>query len=91
MKDLCLTTDVWLLVCQENHRQIEKWGVQDHDPFEWLGFTLEELGETSEAISEHRFRNGSASDVVKEAIQVATLALKIAEMYQNGGDNDRTS
>jgi len=84
MKDLCLATGkVMPLVYKENHRQLEKWGVQDHHPFSWLAFTLEELGELSEAISEHLFREGLAEDVVKEAIQTATLALKIAEMYQN--------
>jgi len=84
MKDLCLGTGkVMPLVYRENHRQLEKWGVQDHHPFSWLAFTLEELGELSEAMSEHLFREGKVEDVVKEAIQTATLALKIAEMYQN--------
>jgi len=83
MKDLCLATGkVMPLVYAENVRQLEKWGIQDHDPFRWLGFALEELGELSEAISEHTFREGKAEDVVNEAIQTATLCLKIAEMYQ---------
>lgn len=34
------------------------------------------------AISEHEYGNGSTKDVVDEAIQVVTLALKIAEMYK---------
>ena len=87
MKDLCLTEPkMWSLVCHENLRQLEKWGVQDHDPFEWLAFALEELGELSEAISEHRFRDGIPDNVVKEAIQAATLCLKIAEMYKHKVD-----
>ena len=65
----------------ENMRQVEKWGVQTHSPFEWLTYTTEELGELAQAISEHYYRNGDILDIVKEAIQVATLALKIAEMY----------
>jgi Holliday junction resolvasome RuvABC DNA-binding subunit len=69
------------LVYRENVRQLEKWGVQDHDAFEWLGFASEELGELAKAISEHRWRNGSPESVIKEAIQTVTLCLKIAEMY----------
>ena len=87
MKDLCLTDDSFVklksLILHENLKQLEKWGVQDHDPFRWIAFTLEELGELSEAISEWTFREGTVEDVVKEAIQTTTLALKIAEMFQN--------
>ena len=68
------------MVFQEHLDQIDKWGYQDHDINEWLNFTLEELGELAKAISEHRYRIGSRKEIVKEAIQVATLSLKIAEM-----------
>lgn len=82
MKDRELKTpEVWTKIADENHAQVEKWGIQDKHPFEWLAYTLEELGETSTAISEHLYRGGKASDVVKEAIHTATLAMKIAEMY----------
>jgi hypothetical protein len=86
MRDLCLITateKIMPMVFRENIRQLDKWGVQDHEPFEWLGFATEELGETAEAIGDFTFRGGLAEDVVKEAIQTATLMLKIAEMYQN--------
>ena len=69
------------IVEAENQIQVKKWGVQDRTPFEWLAYTTEELGELAQAISEHHYRRGSANNVVKEATQVATLALKIAEMY----------
>ena len=41
MKDLCLENMPRLksLVLHENLRQLEKWGVQDHLPSEWLMFT----------------------------------------------------
>jgi len=83
MRDLCLENrDIFKLVDNENNRQLAKWGIQDHEPFTWLGFATEELGELSEAISAHKWRDGLVEDVVDEAIQVATLCLKIAEMYQ---------
>jgi len=65
----------------ENVRQLHKWGIQTHSPFEWLTYTMEELGELAQAISEHEHRNGTKEAIVEEAIQVATLALKIAEMF----------
>jgi len=82
MEDLCLATGkVMVMVLEENRRQIKKWGIQDREPFEWLGFATEELGELAEAIGEWQFRDGPIEDVAKEAIQTATLCLKIAEMF----------
>ena len=87
MKDLCLLDESFIklksLILRENIRQLEKWGIQDHSPSEWLMFTTEELGELAEAIGEWQYRGGLVEDVVKEAIQTATLCLKIAEMFQN--------
>jgi len=86
MKDLMLShrEELWGMVEQENQRQLAKWGIQNRDPFEWLAYMTEELGETSEAISEWMYRGGSAEHVAREAIQTATLALKIAEMFSRG-------
>jgi len=84
MKDLCLATGkIMPLIYRENVAQLEKWGVQDHEPFEWLGFATEELGETAKAIGEYTYRGGLVEDVIKEAVQTATLMLKIAEMFQD--------
>ncbi len=71
-----LLASVW----KEHRRQLEKWGRQNRILFEWLAYITEELGELSEAISEYEYRDGDKDNIVKEAIQVATLALKIAEM-----------
>ena len=66
----------------ESQGQIKKWGVQTHSLFEWLTYTTEELGELAKAIAEFEYRNGKGKDVCDEAIQVATLSLKIAEMVK---------
>lgn len=71
------------LVLKEGQRQVAKWGVQTRSGFEWVTYLTEEVGELAEAVSEHRYRGGSWRDVQTEAIQVATLALKIAEMYSH--------
>ena len=64
----------------ENEKQIKKWGIQTHSLFEWQNYTTEELGELAKAISENQYRKGNWQDIYNEAIQVATLSLKIAEM-----------
>lgn len=73
-----LFKDVFL----ENAKQISKWGIQSRTPFEWMTYLTEEVGELAKAINEREYRDGLDSEVYKEAIQVTTLALKIAEMYR---------
>ncbi|GAG79745.1 unnamed protein product, partial [marine sediment metagenome] len=82
-KDKCLTRidDLITMVKAESCNQINKWGIQTHSIFEWLTYTTEELGELANAISEFHYRNGKKENIVNEAIQTATLSLKIAEMY----------
>lgn len=65
----------------EDIKQVEKWGYQSRSPFEWLAFTTEELGELSKAISHHVYSDAPVDNIIKEAIQTATLALKIAKMF----------
>ena len=67
-------------VVYEHERQIAKWGIQEHSHFTWMAFLTEEVGELAEAMSEYEFRGESTASIYREAIQVATLALKIAEM-----------
>jgi len=68
------------LIFAEHERQINKWGRQVRSIFEFLAYLTEELGELSKAISEAVYRNKDIQEIEKEAIQVATLALKIANM-----------
>lgn len=67
-------------VAKENFRQLKLWGIQKHTLPEWLMFLTEEVGELAEAIAEFTYRRGAARTIHDEAIEVATLALKIAEM-----------
>lgn len=89
MRDHCLQDKhLFDMVMAEHHRQIDKWGIQEHNVSWWLTFLGEEYGETCDAAAEHHFRGGSAKNVVKEAIQTATLALKIAEAFQKIADEE---
>ena len=67
-------------VHDEDIRQIEKWGNKNHLLVEWMSFLTEEVGELAQAINENVYRKGSLENIKKEAIQVATLSLKIAHM-----------
>ena len=73
-------------VITERRRQIEKWGEDtDNSPFEWMSILGEEFGELCEAINETFFRNpthperGGYEKIIKEASQVAAVALAIIE------------
>lgn len=70
-------------VQNENGFQLMKWGIQTHSPFEWMCYLTEEVGELAKAIAEAEYRAEDKREIVREAIQVATLALKIAEMAEN--------
>ncbi len=82
--DKVLKDDNWIInkIQMENINQQQKWGIQTRSAFEWLTYTTEELGELALAISEYEYQIGTKEAVVREAIQVATLALKIAEMLE---------
>lgn len=63
----------------EDARQVGKWGIQDVSPFKWLAFLMEEVGELAQAITDAEY-DGSMDKIYEEAIQVATLARKMAKM-----------
>jgi len=80
-KDGGLWNHDWLKIRAEDERQIAKWGHQTHTAEEWLMYLTEEVGELSKAISELKYaRGGTAEEITREAVQVATLALKMARM-----------
>ena len=71
---------------KENLRQLTLWGIQNRTLAEWMLFLTEEVGELAKAIAEYTYREGLPSEVYNEAIETATLALKIAEMIKAQGD-----
>jgi hypothetical protein len=69
----------------EDFSQHRKWGVQTHTPAEWSVILGEEEGELAKELCEAHFHHGypsldRARRIRDEAVQVATLALKIARM-----------
>lgn len=93
--DLTLTDSLlglWgkIAVLTEDANQLRKWGVQTHTLAEWAVIIAEEEGELQKEMCEAHFRPAEAdySALRAEAIQVATLALKIARMA-NARDGER--
>lgn len=67
-------------VVSESQRQVSKWGIQTHTPAEWFLILGEEFGELGQELCRAHFDNETRMNLYKEALQVATLALKIAAM-----------
>ena len=78
-------------VMSERHRQDEKWGEQNHDPFVFLAILHEESGELALAALKARFEAKDFSDfndhtyrIREEAVQVAAVALALLECLDRG-------
>lgn len=92
------TTDDWRrrneavrLILHERDRQDAKWGEQNHAPEVWLTILGEEFGEACQAALTDRFiansavPSDSASDLRKEIIQVAAVAIAMLEWMNRTG------
>lgn len=83
-RDLRLKNFHWLMeeLKTEDFKQVDKWGIQVRTLFEWMNYVTEEVGSLAKAISEYSYRDGSKEAIIAEAIQSATLILKIADMVK---------
>ncbi len=70
-------------VLMEHNRQLAKHGIYHATIFEWLCYLTEEIGELNQAAADNEYRQGAPENIYKEAIQCATLALKIAEIFMS--------
>jgi NTP pyrophosphatase (non-canonical NTP hydrolase) len=77
------TEDAMKLARDERDWQNDKWGFPQHNtPFAWVSILTEEVGELAEAMNNAHmgaYASNDDSDVVREAIQVAAVALAIIE------------
>lgn len=86
------TTNAIEKVAIERKRQIELWGNETHDPFEWVAILGEEYGELCQAINEtyllgQRYpERGGVGNIIKEATHVAAVALAIIEAFGKEGE-----
>lgn len=74
----------------EVQRQIEKWGVQKHEPLLWNAILVEEVGEVSKAILETWFQGRPITDngeqYREELIQVAAVAISAIRALDMAND-----
>ncbi|WNS74252.1 hypothetical protein RRV45_15180 [Bacillus sp. DTU_2020_1000418_1_SI_GHA_SEK_038] len=75
--------DVWL----ERIRQNQLWGRQRHPMGDWLKILIEEVGEVAQAmqIGDFSYKESDADDLYKELVQVAAVAVAIAEQVVERG------
>jgi hypothetical protein len=64
----------------ENFAQLGRWGRQQFDPAAWSLILTEELSELLQDISNAHFAGSVSPNLRREAIQLATVAIKIARM-----------
>lgn len=84
-----LTHDVLTDVGVERVRQNQKWGLQRHPMGDWLKILVEEVGEVAQAmqIGDVSYKESDADDLYEELIQVAAVAVAIAEhVREDQGD-----
>lgn len=81
--------DATMLVIKERVNQYAKWGRQRHDLGTWLAILVEEVGEVAEAMQKGLVseKDTDASDLLKELIQVAAVAVAIAEQVREKEEN----
>ena len=64
----------------ERHRQVLKWGEQNHDDCTWVAILTEEVGEAAKASLPTRL--GGANNLRQELVQVAAVALAWLECLE---------
>jgi NTP pyrophosphatase (non-canonical NTP hydrolase) len=87
-----LTYDTLFEVGLERERQDQKWGLQRHSWGKWLGILGEEFGEVCQAINRINFpgdaKETDSDNLYEELIQVAAVAVAIAEQVREEKEND---
>ena len=87
-KEIVDLDEIWSMVRAERSRQDEKWGTPQHNsPAAWISILVEEVGELAEAVNEKYVDpngNGFVKDIIREAIQVAAVAVSIAQHVGGG-------
>ncbi|RBP89375.1 MazG-like nucleotide pyrophosphohydrolase family protein [Cytobacillus firmus] len=79
-----LKNNALLAVEKERFRQNAKWGRQRHSYGDWLKILVEEVGEVAQAMQTGQGwgKGSDANDLYKELIQVAAVAVAIAEQIE---------
>ena len=77
----------WWKAANSWRHEVELWGDEIHDPFEWVSILGEEYGELCLAVNEtyllgQRYpERGGVGNIIKEATHVTAVALAIIEAF----------
>jgi hypothetical protein len=74
--------EINIKICEENIRQIDKWGEQCRSSFEWLAYATEEFGEFAKEMNDWSYGRTDSKNLKKEIIQTMTLLGKIYTMIK---------
>lgn len=77
-------------VNDERIRQLDKWGQQDCNDFEWISILTEEVGEAAKEANDFNFTKINDSTALprlrKELIQIAAVAVAHVEAIDRRGE-----
>jgi len=90
-EDLLRLDNIVEEVYLERHRQMRKWGEQNHDPVTWMPILMEEVGEAAQEALRTHFGAKPYDDYRKEVIQVAAVALAMLEALDRNTNNANRS
>lgn len=82
LKDTGLDEEALGMVVVEDIRQIEKYGYSNHSLDDWHLILQSEMGDLSRSILRSKFQDAGLGPIARDAIHVATVALKIARMLR---------
>ncbi len=68
------------MIINEEYKQEEKWGEQNHDNYYWICILTEEIGEIAKALIENQ-----NEDMEKEIIQTAAVCVSWVDCIKRKG------
>lgn len=79
--------EIFRQISEERDRQDAKFGEQNHLPVEWMPILMEEVGEVAKEALENHFNHLSLYNYRTELIQVAAVAVSMAESFDRAYPN----
>ena len=80
-----MSTHVYNEIMDERKRQDDKWGEQNHDDYVFAAILGEEVGEVQQAMLKRDYEQGPATNIRKELIQLAAVAVGWLEAIDRRG------
>jgi len=69
---------------QAREAQLEKWGIQEHDPALWLAILGEEHGVVAKEVAEGQFGSLNLAKYREECLHTAAVAMAMVQCIDDG-------